>query len=976
LAAESALHQSGNVRQASRIPRAVYSFSRRIDTASLGLLDAGVITAAWFVATFAGFEGDLPTDIGSWPLLYLALPVSTQLVVNRISGLYGPIWKYASIEEATRVLIAVGSGAVLAVVELMIVTRVTDTTLPVFTMPPIAALLILLGCGGIRFQARLFALERQTSRRNGHVRTVIVGTERPGVALARELHAGGVNGHLKLVGFVGEAGLSRRSIHGLPVLGATADLEDICRDHAIERVLVALPDAGREETKPVVDLALKTRAQVKVLPRASELIEGPLVKGLRDIDLADLVGREHAPIDDVGIGGYVADATVLVTGAGGSIGSEIARQVAKYGPRKLVLLDRDDSLLCEAAASGVDDAELVLANICDKARIDGVFDQHGPDVVFHAAANKHVPILEAHPLEALQTNLLATWWLASTAARYGCRRFVHISTDKAVSPCSVMGATKRAAELVVFALGREQGLPCAVVRFGNVIGSRGSVVPTFLRQILDGGPITLTDPEMRRYFMSIPEAVSLVLQAGSMADGGKVFLLDMGEPAAIQDVARQMIRLAGLRPDEDIEIKVTGRRPGERLIERLHDEHEAVGPTSHPSIWSVTPTIDNEAAQVLESLRQLEHQCAETSESVAISLLEQLLRSNGVPCHLNLESTQKRTRRGHLTVVEEDVTVRRASSSDVPSVLALLQASLGWGYDERYAGFFAWKHEQNPFGSSPAWVAVDRDGQLLGFRTFLRWEFTRGASIVRAARAVDTATRPDAQRRGIFSRLTSTAIEALRKDGVAFVFNTPNQQSLPGYIRMGWQEVGRLPLDARAVSVDRWPRVVRSRCPAERWSLPSRGGVPAGDALEDRAPLERLLASVDRAKGLHTRLTVEFLRWRYGLPGLQYRVVTAGPTTEEGAAVFRLRQRGHAVEAVICDLLVPDGHQALRRELCRFVLAVSGADYAIRVGRPTRTGGFLGLPRQGPLLTWRALTENSMPPLRHWDLSLGDVELL
>jgi len=621
----------------SRIPRAVYRFARRVDATGLGLLDAGVITGAWLAALFAGYEGDLTTEFGDQAVFYfvLGLPIVTQLIANRLAGLYGPIWKYASIEEATRVVVAVGGGAALSTLGLTILAQLSDTTLPIFTSPPIAALLILLGCGGIRFQARLFALERQNVRGNGHIRTIIVGTDSSGVALARELHADDANGHLRLLGFVdGDRSLSHRSIHGLPVLGATADLEHICREHSVDRLLIALSHKGRDETKSVVDLALKTDAQVKVLPRASELINRPLVQGLREINLEDLMGREHAPVDVVGITGYLGGGTVLVSGAGGSIGSEIARQVAQYGPSKLILLDRDDTLLSETAAE-IPEADLVLANIQDREHICHAFEQHRPDVVFHAAAHKHVPILEDHPVEALETNLLATWWLANTAARYGCDRFVHISTDKAVNPCSVMGATKRAAELTVFTVGRECGLPCAVVRFGNVIGSRGSVVPIFLRQILDGGPVTLTDPDMKRYFMTSPEAVSLVLQAGAMADDGKIFLLDMGEPASILDMARQMIRLSGLRPDEDIEIKVTGRRRGERLIEKLHDDNETVGPTSHPSISSVTPSFDLEPEEVFSSLRVLERTCAEANASAAIRLLEQLLQAGGVSCDLN-----------------------------------------------------------------------------------------------------------------------------------------------------------------------------------------------------------------------------------------------------------------------------------------------------------------------------------------------------
>jgi hypothetical protein len=269
---------------------------------------------------------------------------------------------------------------------------------------------------------------------------------------------------------------------------------------------------------------------------------------------------------------------------------------------------------------------------------------------------------------------------------------------------------------------------------------------------------------------------------------------------------------------------------------------------------------------------------------------------------------------------------------------------------------------------------VDRDGRLLGFRAFLRWEFTQRYAVVRAARAVDTATRPDVQRQGIFSRLTATAIEGLVSDEVAFVFNTPNRQSLPGYLKMGWQRVGRLPVRARSQSVRRWPRLVGARRPADKWSLLTGAGVPASDAFADTDSVARLLAGQDHKEGLRTRVGVEYLRWRYGFPALRYRVVTAGPTIEDGTAVFRFRRRGRAVEAVICDLLVPGRDPRLGRELCRRVLEVAGADYALCLGR-ARARGFLPVPGQGPMLTWRALTDTTRPSLQEWDLSLGDVEL-
>src|SRR5262245_6410818 len=328
-----------------------------------------------------------------------------------------------------------------------------------------------------------------------------------------------------------------------------------------------------------------------------------------------------------------------------------------------------------------------------------------------------------------------------------------------------------------------------------------------------------------------------------------------------------------------------------------------------------------------------------------------------------------------MTTVAHDVTVRPFATADHPSVLELLTSSLGWSSDERHARYFAWKHEGNPFGASPAWVAVDRDGGLLGFRTFLRWEFMRGPDVVRAVRAVDTATRPDIQRRGIFSRLTMTAVQAMIGDDVEFVFNTPNARSLPGYLRMGWLRVGRLPVGVRPSSVRHLTRVAQARGPAEKWSLPTEAGVPAVEALADVGSVERLLAAVRDTTDLRTRRSVDYLRWRYGFPDLRYRALTAGPTVEEGMVVFRLRRRRRAIEAVICDVLVPFDDQKWATHLCRHVLAVTGADYALRAGRSSSGHGFVPLPGQGPILTWRALTSPTMPSRRDWDLSLGDVEL-
>ena len=368
-----------------------------------------------------------------------------------------------------------------------------------------------------------------------------------------------------------------------------------------------------------------------------------MLQNVRDLDLSDLLGREPAPVDAEGIGDYLRGVTVLVTGAGGSIGSEISRQVARYQPGRLLLLDRDETLLHDVATGPLaNSAETILLDLCDRDRTVALLREARPDVVFHAAAHKHVPILERHPAQAAATNVLSTWWLAKAAAENGCQRFVHLSTDKAAHPCSVMGATKRAAEHVVVGVGRRYDLPCAAVRFGNVLGSRGSVVPTFLRQILDGGPVTVTSEEMTRYFMTIPEAVSLVLQAGAMADGERIFLLDMGEPASILGLARQMIRLAGLRPGDDIPIEITGPRPGERLHERLHDEAEEHEPADHPSISVLRPKLTLDWQHLVRAMDDLERSCREDDEAVRRALMD-MLRRCGVDCRLEPSPTGDRT---------------------------------------------------------------------------------------------------------------------------------------------------------------------------------------------------------------------------------------------------------------------------------------------------------------------------------------------
>jgi FlaA1/EpsC-like NDP-sugar epimerase/dTDP-4-amino-4,6-dideoxygalactose transaminase len=619
----------------------VYRLTKR-RTFSSRVLDLGVIAGAWLLAYLASFNGAIPFGFRE-VMPYIGLAVAVQLITNQLAGLYGPIWKYASLDEAVRVMVAVSLGSTITGVLLSIVSSDQQPGFRSVGAPPIAALLMLLGIGGIRFQARLFAIERrQHADHADSMRALFVSTDDEGVSLAIELNRRSPSDIL-LVGLVtSDPKMVGGLVGGVRVVGTIDALESICLRDNIECILVATPHGSREHVQAIVDRALRTKARVKVLPPRAEILEGPLLRSLRDLDVTDLLGREHAPVDLSEIAAYLEDSRVLVTGAGGSIGSEIARQVAQFGPSRLLLLDHDESLLYDAMATVDNDrAEPVLADIRDDARMRNVFAQHRPDVVFHAAGHKHVPILERHAVEAVRTNLLATRALAQLAADHGCR-FVHISTDKAVDPRSVMGASKRAAELAVLELGTRHQLPFATVRFGNVLGSRGSVVPTFLQQIVDGGPVTVTDPAMTRYFMTIPEAVSLVLQAGAMADEGSIFLLDMGDPVAIISLARQMIRLAGLRPDEDVEIRIVGARPGERLHERLHDDTEVLLPTRHPSISSVESGVHADRRSIDFFVELLLRQCAEACDPAAASLLEQLLRHCGVDCRLDVNRSATR----------------------------------------------------------------------------------------------------------------------------------------------------------------------------------------------------------------------------------------------------------------------------------------------------------------------------------------------
>ena len=401
-------------------------------------------------------------------------------------------------------------------------------------------------------------------------------------------------------------------VSGVRVAGATADIPALVKKYAISKIIIAIPSAPKSEIKRIHDICATTPCHVQIMPGIYQLVNGQVsVTDLREVDVLDLLGRDEAQVDLEEVMGYIEGRTVLVTGGGGSIGSELCRQIATHRPKKLIILDiyENNAYEIEQELRRHDpDLELVtlIASVRDEATIDRIFASHRPEIVFHAAAHKHVPLMETSPAEAVKNNVFGTQNVVRAADRHGVRRFVMISTDKAVNPTNIMGATKRICEMIVQTAGRHSKTEFVAVRFGNVLGSNGSVIPLFRRQIAEGGPVTLTHRDIIRYFMTIPEAVSLVLQAGAYAKGGEIFVLDMGEPVRIYDLAYNLIRLSGLRPDVDIEIRVTGLRPGEKLYEeRLLDE-EGLERTANDSISIGKPIeIDEEAlAAGLERLRE------------------------------------------------------------------------------------------------------------------------------------------------------------------------------------------------------------------------------------------------------------------------------------------------------------------------------------------------------------------------------------
>lgn len=546
------------------------------------LHDVVMIPIAWFGAFWLRFnlEG-VPLELYGPAFEALFVVLAIQGILFWHFGLYRGIWRFASMPDLIRISKAVVVGTVFTAVALFLINRMEGIPRSV---PVIHGLLLLILVGGPRFIYRSVK-DRKLYKGQGK-KALIIGAGRSGEMLARDLLRD-PSPEYEPVAFVDDDVKRRgQEIHGIRVVGSTTDLPKFASD--VDVILIALPSVGSKEMRRIVGICEKTGVPFRTVPRIEDLVSGKAtVKALRDVKIDDLLGREPVTLDWEAIRKSSDGRRVLVTGGGGSIGSELCRQIAKLNPAQLVILERSEFNLYSI------DLELrrhfpslplasILGDVGDPVLVDQVLRNYRPDIVFHAAAYKHVPMLEAQERAAVRNNVLATRTLAKLVDKYECQSFVLISTDKAVNPSNVMGATKLVAESYIQSLDEHSKTQFITVRFGNVLGSAGSVIPLFQQQIAEGGPVTVTDPNVTRYFMTIPEAAQLILQASSIGKGGEIFVLDMGEPVNIKYLAEQLILLSGKKPGEDIDIVYTGMRPGEKPYEELFHHAEQLIETSHP----------------------------------------------------------------------------------------------------------------------------------------------------------------------------------------------------------------------------------------------------------------------------------------------------------------------------------------------------------------------------------------------------------
>ena len=580
------------------------------------LYDTAAVTAASFLALLVRFDlqySKVPEEYRSVMLKNLWVGVVTAVVIFALFRLYSSLWSYAGATEFKNITLACGLASLLNMGVIMALNSEKTVPLPRSYYILYFVFLLILVIMSRFFYRTFFSVKKQvaeTKTREARKRVLIIGAGSGGNDLIREIKTSKYL-NMKVVGAIDDdAGKVGNYIHGVKVLGKRDDIPRIAEKYRVEEIILAMPSVSAKQVHEILEICKTTGCELKKMPGIYQLVTGEVsISDLREVEVNDLLGRDPIQVNVDSIMGYVENRTVLVTGGGGSIGSELCRQIAKHKPKRLVIVDIYENTTYDVQnelKKTYPDLDLVvlIASVRNTKRMDQIFEIYRPDIVYHAAAHKHVPLMEDSPNEAIKNNVLGTWKIVQAADRWKVKRFVMISTDKAVNPTNIMGASKRLCEMIIQTYDKHSETSFVAVRFGNVLGSNGSVIPLFKKQIAEGGPVTVTHPDIIRYFMTIPEAVSLVLQAGAYAKGGEIFVLDMGEPVKILDLAKNLILLSGHKPDEDIKIVFTGLRPGEKLYEEMLMKEEGLQETENKLIHIGKP-IEMDEAKFMEDLKEL-----------------------------------------------------------------------------------------------------------------------------------------------------------------------------------------------------------------------------------------------------------------------------------------------------------------------------------------------------------------------------------
>ena len=576
----------------------------------LVFLDVLTVIIASFLALYIRYDFSfrmIPTYYMEYVATYAVINIPLTLLIYLVFRLYQSVWAYASASE----LLEGGGASIVSTAEQMIGMQLLDIQMP-RSYHVIYMMMLIVGTTGIRFGYRLLRVIREKvyGGERDRINTMLIGAGAAGNTILKEIE-GSEYLRIKVCCIIDDNRAKQgKYLRGIQIVGGRHDIEAAVEQYDISEIIVALPSAEPEDLSDILNICKETGCKIRRLPGLYQLVNGEVsISKLREVRIEDLLGREPIRVNMHEITGYLKDKVVLVTGGGGSIGSELCRQIAKAEPKQLVIVDIYENNAYDIQQELVReypdlDLQVLIGSVRSNHRLDEVFGMYHPEIVYHAAAHKHVPLMEVSPKEAIKNNVFGTYKTAATAIRYGVKRFVLISTDKAVNPTNIMGASKRMCEMVIQMMNQRSGTEFVAVRFGNVLGSNGSVIPLFERQIAQGGPVTVTHPDIVRYFMTIPEAVSLVLQAGSYAKGGEIFVLDMGKPVKILDMAENLIKLSGYKPGVDIKIEFTGLRPGEKLYEELLMDEEGLKETDNHRIYIGHPIMFDED-WFEEKLRQL-----------------------------------------------------------------------------------------------------------------------------------------------------------------------------------------------------------------------------------------------------------------------------------------------------------------------------------------------------------------------------------